>query len=264
MHRLTKSSCLCFLVLTAACGGEAKTPDNPQAKTKGESSEDKEATSGTTTTTAKADGGAAEVAAKKDICAGFDIGNLEDLLSKSDCEVPDAKPDALANPDVKGKLEVTATASPTKIAPGGKVDLLVTFANKTKEPMVLNFRIDPLPRFETEAYDAKKKRVDMPAGQTPIPPKGHAPPPPAEPKVAKVTVAPNGSAHARVPWEAVKMKWAPEKVRGTSVEKGFPRSPAGPLPKGKYTVKVLTPLVGVFEGGEHEVSAPSVTVEVGG
>jgi hypothetical protein len=62
----------------------------------------------------------------------------------------------------------------------------------------------------------------------------------------------------------VKMKWAPDKVRGTAVEKGFPRTPAGPLPKGKYTVKVVTPLIGVFEGGDHEVSAPKLEIDVGG
>jgi hypothetical protein len=145
------------------------------------------------------------------------------------------------------------------------VDLLVTFANKTKEPMVLNFRIDPLARFETEAYDAKgKKRVDMPTAQPPAPPKGHSAPPPAEQKVAKVTVAPSGFARARLAWEAVKMKWAPDKVRGTASEKGYPRVPAGPLPKGKYSVKVVTPLVGVFEGADREVSAPKVDIEVGG
>src|SRR5262249_32309883 len=156
------------------------------------------------------------------------------------------------------KLEVTVSASPTKVAPGGKVDLVVTFANKTKGPLVLNFRVDPVARFETETYAGKTKRADMPAGQPPPPPKGHSAPPPADAKVARVTLTPSGSARARVSWDAVKMKWAPEKVRGTAVEKGYPRVPNGPLSKGKYTVKVVTPLVGVFEGGEHEVSAPKV------
>lgn len=266
MHRLTNTG-LCFLILALTAGGSAcggkKAADNPTAK-KSDTSED-----GTGekdgTPAEKGDGGAGDKAAeKKDVCVGFDIGNLEDLLAKSDCEVPNMKPEGLQSPETKGKLEVTVSASPTKVAPGGKVDLLVTFANKTKEPMVLNFRIDPVARFETETYDAKKKRADMPAGNPPPPPKGHSAPPPAEVKVGKVTVAANGSARVRVPWEAVKMKWAPDKVRGTAVEKGYPRIPAGALPKGKYTVKVLTPLVGVFEGGDHEVSAPKVEIEVGG
>jgi hypothetical protein len=60
----------------------------------------------------------------------------------------------------------------------------------------------------------------------------------------------------------VKMKWAPEKFKGTPPERGFPRAPAGPLAKGKYVVKVVTPLVGVAEGVDHEVSAPKVEIEV--
>lgn len=256
MHRLTKMG-LCLSILAAAaaapaCGGK-KNPDDPTAKASPDAGDDDEE---------NGDGGA-ENAAKKDACNGFDIGNLEDLLAKSDCEVPDARPETVDNPDMKGKLEVTLTASPTRVIPGGKVDLLVTFANKTAEPLPLSFRIDPLARFETEAYDAKKKRVDVPSSSPPPPPKGHTPPPPAEPKVARVTVAPNGSARVRVPWEAVKMKWAPDKVRGTAVERGYPRVPAGNLPKGKYTVKVVTPLIGVYEGGDHEVSAPALEIEVG-
>jgi len=248
-------------LMMAACGG-GKKPDTAANKTSTDSADKKEDGD------SKSDAGAAsadgkDAPPKKDICTGFDISNLEDLLVKSDCEVPNTKPDALQNPDMKGKLEVALTASPTKVAPGGKVDLQVTFANKTKEPMTLHFRIDPVARFETEAYDAKgKKRVDMRGGTPRNAPTGHSGPPPAEQKVAKITLAANGSARVRVPWEAVKMKWAPEKVRGTAVEKGFPRKPNGSLAKGKYNVKVVTPLVGVFEGGEHEVTSPKVEIEV--
>lgn len=260
MHRLTKTTPCCFILAlalaAAACGGK-KDAQNPSADT-GDAGDDENAGAFGSET----DGGTEKAAPKRDVCVGFDIGNLEDLLAKSDCEVPNAKPETLENPDVKGKLEVTLASSPTKVAPGGKADLVVTFTNKTKDSMTLHFRIDPLARFETETYDAKKKRADMPPGNPPPPPKGHSAPPPAEVKVAKVTVAANGSARVSVPWQAVKMKWAPDKVRGTAVEKGYPRVPAGPLPKGKYTVKVVTPLIGVFEGGDHEVSSPSVDIEV--
>ena len=233
MHRLTKTS-FCFSILAlagaaTACGGGKKGADNPEATYDIDAGEDGNDDA------EKADGGAPE--RKKEACVGFDIGNLEDLL--------------------------TLTSSPTRVAPGGKADLLVTFANKTNAPLPLRFRIDPLARFETEVYDAKKKRADVPPGNPPPPPKGHSAPPPAEQKVGMVTVAPNGSARVRVPWEAVKMKWAPNKVRGTAVEKGYPRVPSGALAKGKYTVKVVTPLIGVFEGGDHEMSSPSVEIEVG-
>jgi hypothetical protein len=263
MHRLILAVGCCFAV--ACGGGEKKDAESPSSATgDAGASGDKESVASAGDTGGDGGAAAADKEKKKDVCVGFDISNLEDLLAKSDCEVPDAKPDMLQNPDTKGKLEVTVAASPTKVAPGGKVDLVVSFQNKTKDPMALNFRIDPIARFETETYDAKKKRADMPAGQPPPPPKGHSAPPPGDAKVARVTVAPSGYARVRVPWEAVKMKWAPEKVRGTAVEKGYPRTPAGPLGKGKYTVKVVTPLIGVFEGGDHEVSAPKVDIEVGG
>jgi len=262
MHRLTFVS-LSFAVMLG-CGGGKKDADHPG---KGDTSS-ADGGGGETASGEKGDGGAGEGegAPKKDECVGFDISNLDDLLMKSGCEVANAKPDTLSNAEVKGKLEVSVSASPTKGPPGAKFDLIVNFVNKTKEPMTLNFRIDPTPRFETEVWDAKfKKRIDMPAGSPPSAPKGFEPPPAAEQKVAKVTIAPNGAAHQRIPWEAVKMTWAPEKVRGTPIERGFPRKPNGPLPKGKYNIKVVTPLVGIMESGvDHEISAPKVEIEIGG
>jgi hypothetical protein len=257
MHRLTKTWLWLSMTILAAsplgCGGD----ERKKAATAGEekaTGEGDEATGGGD----EAEDAGPAPGANKETCTGFDIGNLEDLLAKSDCEVPNAKPESIASADLKGKLDVTLSASPTRTTPSGKVDLLVTFANKTKDPMPLQFRIDPVARFETETYDAKGKRADMPPGKTPPMPKGFSPPPPAEQKVAKVTIAPNGSARVRVPWEAVKMKWAPEKVRGSAVEKGYPRTPGGPLAKGKYTVRVVTPLLSAGE----EAAAPKVDIEV--
>lgn len=262
MHRLTTSGLSLFVLALAlgGCGGgkNAVSPDGE----KGDGGDDDVSSA---FSPEGSDAGAVtetKAAPKKDICVGSDLSNLEELLGKADCEVPGTKPESVQAVDLKGKLEVTVTASPTKVAPGGKTDLLVTFANKSKEPLPLQFRLDPLARFETETYDAKTKRADMPPGKPPPPPKGHTPPPPADQKVGMITLAPNGSARVHVPWEAVKMKWAPQKVRGTAVEKGYPRVAAGPVAKGKYTVKVITPLVGVSEGGEHEVTGPKVDIEV--
>lgn len=268
MHRLslvTRLSPLCLVGLVA-CGGGKKPAEDASGKST--ASADSQDGSGDDAKTASEGGekkeGDKDGAPKKDDCVGFDIASLDDALLKSACEVPNATPGAVPNADLKGKVEVSVSSSPTRVAPGGKADLLVSFVNKTKDPITLSFRIDPTPRFDVEVYDKKNKRVDMPAGQPPSPPKGHTPPPSADPKVAKVTIAPNGSARQRVPWEAVRMAWAPEKVRGWPVERGYPRKAAGPLPKGKYTVKVATPLVGVMEGVEHEVSAPKVEIEIGG
>lgn len=255
-------------VATGACGGNKeppKTPDKTDAKADGtgDAKADGDAKSGD----GKADGDAKTDAdgKKKDECFGFEIGNLDEMLSKSACEEPGVKPDGLPPVDLKGKLEVAVTSSPTKVAPGGKADLIVSFTNKSKEPLTLHFRIDPIARFEVEAYDGKKnQRVDMPAGKPPPAPKGATPPPSSEAKSARVTLAPNGSARAKIAWEAVKTKWAPEKVKGSAPERGYPRSPAGPLGKGKVVVKVVTPLIGVNEGGEKEFTIPKVDVEIGG
>jgi hypothetical protein len=240
------------------CGGSKKPPAASSDLDGGTAVSGEEATAETT------DGGAD----KKEECVGFDIANVEDMLLKSSCEEPNTKPDSLTPVDLKGKLVVTLSSSPTKLAPGGKADLLVTYTNKSKEPLILHFKIDPVPRFEVEVWDqpAKKapKRADMPAGNAPPPPKGANAPPASEPKSARITLAPNGSARARIPWEATKMKWAPEKYRGTPPERGFPRSAAGPLLKGKYTIKVVTPLVGVSEGVDHEMTAPKIDIEIGG
>lgn len=195
----------------------------------------------------------------KNDCTGFEVANLEEMLLKSTCEVPNAKPDSLKGVDLKGKLDVTVNASPTKIAPGGKADLVVAFVNKSKDPITLNFRIDPTPRFEVEVYDKKNARAEMPPGKPPAAPKGASQPPPTEPKVAQLTLAANGSARVRIPWEAAKMRWAPEKFRGTPPEKGYPRVPAGPLAKGKYTVKVVTPLVGV---ADYDMGSPKLEIDL--
>ena len=268
MHRLIGRSALTTTTLVAiaivglGCGG-GKPAEVATGSTDGgtEKSDRSDETPGSGPV---GDGGAAPE--KKDECVGFDIGNLEDMLLKVSCEEPNVKPDSMPPVDLKGKLEVTVSASPTKSAPGGKVDLLVSFVNKSKEPLTLHFKIDPVPRFELEVYDTKalSKRADMPAGSPPPPPKGATQPTPSEAKTARVTVAPNGSARVRMPWEAVKMKWAPEKFRGTPFERGYPRAAAGPLPKGKYSVKVVTPLVGVSEGVDHEMTAPKVEIEIGG
>lgn len=266
MHRLTSrtfitAALMATLGLGTGCGN-GKPAETPAGDQDGDAAAGSDKPGDETASGDAANDGGAP-GEKKDECVGFDVGNLEDMLLKSACEEPNVRPDSIPPVDLKGKLTVTLSASPTKSTPGGKVDLLVTFTNKTKAPLVLHFKVDPLPRFELEVYDTKKsKRADMPAGNPPPPPKGASQPPPSEAKTARFTIAANGSARARIPWDAVKTKWAPEKYRGTPPERGYPRSPAGPLAKGTYTVKVLTPLVGVSEGVDHEMSAPKVDIEL--
>ena len=257
------------LLLTSACGGSKKPATNASGgdtSTSGGASGDKgggdkASTSGGSSSDG-AGGGDEGGKPKAAMCSGGDV-DLMAALIQSACEVPNSK--AGDKPvDVKGKLEVKVAMSSTKVAPGGHVDLVVTFTNKSKDPLPLDFVLDPTPRFSVEAYNDKgTKRADMPPGNPPPPPKGAEAPAPATQGTARVTITPNGQARVKVGWDAQKTKWAPEKFKGTPPEMGYPRSPAGPLPKGKYMLRVVTPLTNVMEGVEHDVSAPKATIEVG-
>lgn len=247
-------------VFAVACGGPDKkpetatndTPNNPEMPPKDD---------GTST---DPDGGGVPESTPQDkkdkVCQGFDL-DLANALGQAACEVqvdPNRKP-----VDMKGRLEVKVAPLMTTVPSGKRTDLVITFQNKLPSSIDLDFTVDPLPRFSIEAYDAKgTKRVDMPAGNPPPPPKGAKRPDPAKPSTARVTIAANGTAKIVIPWEAVRTRWAPEKFAGTPPEMGYPRVAAGGLPKGKYKLKVVTPLTGVFEGADHEVSAPKVDIAV--
>jgi hypothetical protein len=120
-----------------------------------------------------------------------------------------------------------------------------------------------MPRFQIEVYSAKTaKRMDLPSPNPPKLPSGMAPREPGTPSTARVTLAANGTGTVQLGWDATKMKWAPEKLTGTPPEQGYPRVAAGPLPKGRYNIRVVTPLIGIFEGVDHEISAPRTVIDV--
>ena len=198
---------------------------------------------------------------KKDPCVGFEM-DLGAALMQAQCEVENPKPDA-KSVDMKDKLTVSLVPSSATVAPGGHADLTLTLANKSTSNIALFFTLDPTPRFPTETYDSKgKKRVDMPAGNPPALPKGVPPRVATSHETARITIVPNGKATMTIPWDAVKTTWAPEKLKGSSPESGYPRKPNGPLAKGTYVVRVAMPLVLVFEGTEREVSAPKTTITI--
>ena len=254
---MSKRAMFILCAALAACGGPEKkvetatdTPSNPELPPKDPAATDE-------------DGGVALATPqdKKDkVCVGLDL-DLAQALMQAACEVtvdPNKKP-----ADMKGRLEVKVVPLMTTVPSGKRTDLVVTFTNKMPSSIELDFLVDPLPRFLVEAYDTKtNKRVDMPAGNPPPPPKGAKRPDPAKPSTARVTVAANGTAKMVVPWEAVRTKWAPEKFAGTPPEMGYPRASAGGLGKGKYRLRVVTPLTNVFEGIDKEVSAPKVEIAV--
>ena len=259
-----------LVLAVAACGG----PGSKTAADVDEASNPTPATEGTAAAASDDGGGATATASgenapaapgsaddstgpKKDECSVFDEPNIEGVLLKSACEAPTPTGQA---PDTSKTLAVKVTVSPNVLAPGGHGDVLVSFTNKSAAPLPLYFTIDPMPRFDIEVYNAKGMRMDLPKSSPPPLPAGVAPREPGEAKTARIVLAPNGTAKMPLGWDAVKTRWAPEKLKGTPPEKGYPRAPAGPLPKGKYSLKVVTPLMNVFEGIDHEVSQPRVEV----
>jgi hypothetical protein len=249
-------------LLTAAalvvlgCGGnsaETKPADHPSADTTDTSGE---------STSGDADAGAQaqQNAPPKDPCTGFEM-TLDQALMQPKCEVPNPKPDE-QGVDMKGKLAVALIPSAPTVSSGDRVDLMLTLTNKSKKPLALYFTLDPTPRFPTETYNKKGHRVDMPSAHPPPLPAGMPPREATSHETARIILVPNGTAKLSVPWQAVRMKWAPKKLKGTPPEEGYPRVPAGKLPRGTYTVRVAMPMVNVFEGMDREVSAPKTTINV--
>jgi hypothetical protein len=174
-------------------------------------------------------------------CSSFEFDNLEESLKQ--CEV--SMPRTAEVPSIKDKLEVKATTSSPSTTPGGRVDVLVTLRNKASEPLSLFFTGDPTPRFDVEAIDTRGRRVDLPATKWPGYPKGYKPET-REAKAAKVTLDKNGTAHIKITWDAVKTKWAPDKAKVWE-GRGFPRMSSGPLGPGKYSLRLVLPLLGDVE-----------------
>ncbi len=181
-------------------------------------------------------------------CTSAEFETLEDVLRQCGSPMP-------RGGDVPGgmkdKLEVRVVAGTPSITPGGRVDLTVTLKNKSSEPLPLYFTGAPTPSFEIEAVDGKGKRVDLPTGKAPKTPAVPA----RDVKAARITLAPGGTARVKIPWDAVKTRWAPEKAKSWE-GRGYPRAPAGPLAAGKYTLRIVLPLIG-------ELEVPKLPMDVG-
>jgi hypothetical protein len=250
-----------FLALSA-CGGAKKSADSPvNAEETGDS--------GTADIPPPADSppGASghapgdDSARKAMPCSGFDIPDLLAALSQVACEVP--KLNGGAPKDLKDRLEIRVVPDAPRIAPGGTADVVVTFKNKGKGDLPLDFVIDPEPRFDIEVYTLKGRRADAPPGPPPALPPQVASAEVPEAKMARITLAQEGTAKITLKWTAVKYKWASkERARGALPGHGYPRDPSGPLAKGSYVLRVVTPLTNVFEGTDHEVSQPHAQVSV--
>jgi hypothetical protein len=263
-----------LLIAAAACGGAKKDADNP------ENASDDTSASGD-------DGGGASASAdqlpakndstpaggggtapgddsgnkKSNPCGGFEIPDLGSVLSQVACVVSNPNPNA--QNDVKDKLDIKVVPDSPRIAPGSAAGITVIYKNKSPKDLALDFVVDPEPRFTFEVYTLKGTRVDDPKGPEPALPPEVANAPVPEQQVARVTLATQGTATLKLQWNAVKYKWAgKDRAKGAIPGHGYPKEPAGPLKKGSYILRVITPLTGVFEGVDHEVSQPRVQVTV--
>jgi hypothetical protein len=195
-------------------------------------------------------------------CKVVNTAELQPLLSRPECEVHDSEATTKER-DLNEVLTVKATTEGGTVAPGGQLKVTVTFTNKGKEPLPLDFKLDPEPRFIMELYTPKGARAELPPGDEPMLPPEATGGLALEPGVARATLTPGSSGRVLLTWNAVKYKWAnKDKARGAVRGHGYPREAAGSLPKGKYVLKVVTPLIGVFEGIEHSLSQPTVPIEV--
>lgn len=256
-----------LLVLAAACGGAQKDADAPanteDSASGGDGGTDTPAASEDSTPSSSKPVAGDDSSKKPSPCGGFDIPDLASVLSQAACEVDNPNPNE--QKDVKDLLEIKVVPDSPRIAPGSTATVTVIFKNKSKGDLALNFVVDPEPRFDFEVYTLKGSRADAPKGSAPALPAEVANAQAPEPKVARITLAQQGTAKLSLKWNAVKYKWAAkERAKGALPGRGYPRDPAGPLTKGKYVLRVITPLTNVFEGVDHEVSQPRVEINVAG
>ncbi|MGD0525217.1 MAG: hypothetical protein ABSE49_08745 [Polyangiaceae bacterium] len=258
---------LALALAVASCGGSKKNADSP-GNTEGDTSaeggaasEDKGAASDDSAPASGTPAPGDDKAKKATPCGGFEIADLVSVLSQAACEV--ANPSTTDQPDLSDKLEIKVIPDSPRIAPGSTAGVTVVFKNKSKGDLPLNFVVDPEPRFDFALYTLKGSRVDAPKGSAPPLPPEVANATVPEAKVARITLATQGTAKVSLKWNAVKYKWASkERAKGALPGQGYPREPAGPLPKGTYVLRVITPLTNVFEGVDHDASQPRVQITV--
>jgi hypothetical protein len=257
-------------VSTAACGGAKKDADNPSNSDETASSDEGGAPAAASgdplaSSDSTPSGGApvpGDDATKKSTpCGGFEIPDLASVLAQSDCEV--ANPKTTDQKDMKDILEIKVVPDSPRIAPGATATITVTFKNKGPKELPLDFVVDPEPRFDFELYTLKGVRVDKPKGDEPSLPPEVANAPAPEQKISRIKLAQQGTAKLTLKWNAVQYKWASkDKAKGALPGHGYPKEPGGPLKKGTYILRVITPLTGVFEGVDHDVSQPRVQITV--
>ena len=194
----------------------------------------------------------ASTSPKDAACTMSDVPSLPEVVPGCDVTAPKV---AELVPGLAAKLELSIVTDTQSTQPGGRIDVTLTLKNKTSDPIPLYFTGEGRVRFEVEAFDAKGKgRVDLPNGK---PPKA-ATPAGRPAKTSKIVLLAGGSAKIRVPWDAVKTRWAPEKVK-TWDGRGPARAGDTDLRPGKYQLRIPLPILTPEKG---DFDSPRVTVDV--
>lgn len=126
------------------------------------------------------------------------------------------------------RLGVKVTLSAPEVAPGGRVDVRMVFENLSKEKLPVYFYRDPTVHFPMFALTAKGHDVTYPEGAQ----QETFPGP-----TARIVLAPKGTIHLKLPFEAVRFKWKKNGKDRELIE-------AGALPRGDYTLRVRFPFAG--------------------
>ena len=171
-------------------------------------------------------------------CSGTQI-DLVRALANPECASPfdPRPPPALYD----GALKLTVTPSATKIAPGGHVDVDVSFLNQSTVPLPLTLS----PSISLGVVDWLKQPI--PIGGTC---KALTTLSETEPGYAKITLAPGGVARARVTWNAFSCRWGNPHVQ--KLPGGCELVRAGPVGKGRYTLHVGMSLWSLHPSGKPD------------
>ncbi len=176
-------------------------------------------------------------------CNVNDVEEITEWLKNDKCKIPASE--VVRTAGLAEKLEWKLTASTNEIVAGGRVDLVLSVKNKSSENLTLIFNVDG-PSFAMQTFDAKGKRVGNPAGK-PKAPTGVALEEDAA-RTIRLNVSSGATLKTKLFWDAVKLKWAPDKIEGSFTTTGtFPTAPAGNMAPGKYVVRLATSLTGVSE-----------------
>ncbi|HRG97780.1 MAG TPA: hypothetical protein PLR99_16110 [Polyangiaceae bacterium] len=175
-------------------------------------------------------------------CNVNDVDEVAEWLKNDKCKIPASEIER--TPGLSEKLEWKLTASTNEIVAGGRVDLMLTLKNKSSENVALIFNVDG-PSFTTQSFDPKGKRIGEPSGK-PKAPSGVTLE--ETTRTVRLNVSSGATLKTKLFWDAVKLKWAPDKIEGSFVTPGtFPTVPAGNLKPGTYTVRLATSLNGVSD-----------------